>query len=327
MNANTGMHNFLRNGETIREKEIYVVTGVGSLVNLGLFVVKLLAGIIGMSSAMIADAFHSLSDLVTDIIVVVFVKLSAKPADYTHRYGHGKFETMATVLVSILMMLVGVGLMADAIVKIVRVVNGDILESPEIIALWVALLSIIVKEILFRYTIAKGKEFDSPAVVANAWHHRSDAISSVCTALGIGGAIALGGSWTILDPIACALVSFFIIKVGVDTSRVCFDDLLERSLPTDIVKEITEIIVGVPGVGYPHHLLTRRIGTNYAIEFNMHVDEKRTLRDVCDCIENVEAILKARYGKKTHVGVHVKMDHPHDDRNIPSYTINMGHNT
>lgn len=291
-----------------REKEIYVVTGVGSLVNLGLFLFKLLAGIFGRSSAILADAFHSLTDFVTDIIVVLFVRLSSKPADATHTYGHGKFETIATVFVALSMTAVGVALFVHALDKIILVCHGETLPVPGMIAFWAAVVSILAKEILFHYTYWRGKSLDSPAVIANAWHHRSDALSSICTAVGIGGAIIIGGKWVVLDPIAAAIVSLFIVRVGIKTLKPCFDDLLERSLAPDIVKEIVESIVAVPGVGYPHHLQTRRIGPNYAIEFNMHVTDRDTLTEVCDRIEMVKDTLKQRYGHLTHVGVHIKLD-------------------
>ena len=291
-----------------REKEIFIVTGVGSLVNLGLFLFKLLAGVFGHSTAMIADAFHSLTDFITDIIVVVFVRLSSKPADRTHSYGHGKFETLATVFIALSMGLVGVAILIHSINKIIDVFHGEPLPPPETIALWAALISIAAKEILYHYTLARGRKLDSSAVIANAWHHRSDAFSSVCTALGITGAILLGGQWAVLDPAAAAIVSLFIIKVGINTLKPCLDDLLERSLPEPIVKEIVKEIITVPGVGYPHHLLTRRIGTNYAIEFNMHVNASVTLTEACNCAEAVEHHLKHLYGPNTHVGIHIKLD-------------------
>lgn len=290
-----------------REHEIYVVTGIGSLVNLGLFLFKLISGILGHSTAMLADAFHSLTDFVTDIIVVVFVKLSSKPADKTHSYGHGKFETLATVFIALSMSAVGIAILVHSIDKIILVLHGELLAVPGTIALWAALLSILAKEILFRYTVRKGKQLESSAVVANAWHHRSDALSSICTALGIGGAILLGGRWAVLDPIAAAIVSIFIIKVGISTLKPCLDDLLECSLPQPVIHEIISAITEVPGVGYPHHLQTRRIGINYAIEFNMHVHENDSLKEACDKIAEVQKNLKLHFGPNTHIGVHLKL--------------------
>ena len=294
-----------------RERSIYKVTAVGSLVNLGLFVGKLLAGIFGFSSAMIADAFHSLTDFVTDIIVVVFVRLSSKPADVTHGYGHGKFETLGTTIVALAMTGVGLGLMFHGLEKIVRAINGHPLQVPEMIAFWAAIVSILAKELLFHYTLRRGRELNSPVVMANAWHHRSDAMSSICTAVGIGGAILLGGNWAVLDPIAAAIVSILIIKVGISTLRPCLDELLERSLPPDVVKEIKTIITNNDGPAELHHLMTRRIGTCYAIELNLHLDPKVSLTEACAISNDVQQALKDRYGPHTHVGVHFKLKDPH----------------
>lgn len=290
-----------------RARQIYIVTAIGSLVNLGLFLFKLFAGIFGRSTAMVADAFHSLSDFITDIIVVVFVRISSKPADRTHRYGHGKFETLATTCIALSMGIVGLVLFIHAVDKIVLFCKGEPLETPKMLALWAALLSILSKEILFHYTRAQGKKLDSSAVVANAWHHRSDALSSICTALGIGGAIIFGGKMAVLDPIAAAIVSIFIINIGIKTMKPSLDELLERSLPEPVIKEIVESIVSIPGVGYPHHLMTRRIGMRYAIEFNLHLDPDTTLEDACRKSDKVVHALKAKYGPGTHVGIHFKI--------------------
>lgn len=295
-----------------REREIYIVTAVGSVVNLGLFAIKLVAGILGRSSAMVADAVHSLTDFITDIIVVVFVRLSSKPADITHTYGHGKFETLATTFIGLSMSAVGVMLLVHAIEKIWGTFNGEPLPEPEMIAFWAAILSIAAKEALFHYTRYKGRQLDSSVVVANAWHHRSDALSSVCTALGIGGAILFGGKWAVLDPVAAAIVSLFIIKVGVDTIRPCLDELLERSLPKNVMAEIAETIAAVPGAGKPHHILTRRIGTRYAIEINLHLDGDMKLKEACAISDMVMDALKRKYGSNTHVGVHFKLIRPHE---------------
>ena len=213
-----------------REKEIYKVTTIGAVGNLLLLIFKFIAGFLSNSAAMIADAVHSLSDFLTDIVVMIFVRISSKEEDENHHYGHGKFETLATVIIGIVLVAVGLGIMKNGIVSIVEVAKGNSIKSPGIIALVAAIVSIIVKEILYRYTVIKGKKLDSPSVVANAWHHRSDAFSSIGTALGIGGAIILGNKWTILDPIAAVIVSFFILKVAYQLTKAGLDELLEKSL-------------------------------------------------------------------------------------------------
>ena len=198
--------------DAAREKGIYHVTVVGSGVNFLLLLFKFFAGIVGHSAAMLADAVHSLSDFVTDIIVIVFVRISSKPEDEGHDYGHGKYETLATAIIGIVLLFVGFGIFWNGALSIYHFLHGGSLQEPGMLALIAALVSIVFKEALYRYTVFKGKKLNSQAVVANAWHHRSDALSSIGTAVGIGGAILLGNHWRVLDPIAAVVVSFFIMK-------------------------------------------------------------------------------------------------------------------
>ena len=176
-----------------REKAIYKVTWVGFFVNLALSIGKLLAGIFGRSGAMVADAVHSMSDFATDLVVLIFVKVSAKPKDECHDYGHGKYETIATIIIGLALLAVSIGIFVNSVELIGRVVGGEIIERPGLIALVAAAVSIATKEWLYWYTLAVAKRVNSPAVKANAWHHRSDAFSSIGTLIGIGGAI----SWAI----------------------------------------------------------------------------------------------------------------------------------
>lgn len=289
-----------------REKEIYKVTLVGSVVNIILLLLKFLAGIIGRSSAMIADAVHSLSDFVTDIFVLVFVKISNKPKDQTHDYGHGKFETLALTLIGVALMAVAIGIVVKGALKIAAWANGESLEAPEMIAFWAAILSIVMKEAVYRYSIIKARRLNSKAVEANAWHHRSDALSSIGTAVGIGGAVFMGPRWTILDPIASVVVGAFIIKVAFDLLKNGFGDLMEQSLPDSVENEILELVANVPGVSDPHNLKTRRIGNQYAIELHIRMDGGITLNEAHDKASEVEQLLRRRYGEETHVAVHAE---------------------
>lgn len=290
----------------IRKKGIYRVTIIGSIVNFILVAFKFIAGILGHSAAMIADAVHSLSDFITDIIILLFIRISNKPVDKDHDYGHGKYETLATALIGTVLLLVGIGILWNGATDIYRSIKGEILSSPGMIAFWAAIFSIIAKEILYRYTVAKGKKLNSPAVIANAWHHRSDAFSSLGTAVGIGGAILLGEHWRVLDPIAAIVVSFYIIKVAIQLSIPCFDELLEKSLPDDVEKEITDIILSFPGVSQPHNLRTRRIGNHYAIEIHIRMDGNISLEEAHHTATAIENELKKRYGQNTHVGIHLE---------------------
>ena len=249
-----------KKADATREKDIYRVTVVGSVVNFLLLVFKFFAGIVGHSAAMLADAVHSLSDFITDIIVIVFVRISAKPEDEGHDYGHGKYETLATAIIGIFLLFVGFGIFWNGASSIYRFLQGGSLQEPGILALVAALVSIVFKEVLYQYTVFKGRKLNSQAVVANAWHHRSDAFSSIGTAAGIGGAILLGDHWRVLDPVAAVIVSFFIMKVAVQLLIPCVDELLEKSLPAEVEDEILKTILSFPGISSPHHLRTRRIG-------------------------------------------------------------------
>ena len=289
-----------------REKGIYKVTIVGSIVNFLLLVFKFFAGIAGHSAAMLADAVHSLSDFITDIVVIVFVRIAGKPEDKGHDYGHGKYETLATAIIGLLLLCVGFGIFWNGASSIYTFLRGGQLESPGVVALVAALVSIVSKEILYQYTEIQGKKLNSQAVIANAWHHRSDALSSIGTAIGIGGAILLGDHWRVLDPVAAVVVSFFIMKVSVRLLIPCVDELLEKSLPEDVEKEIEQTVLSFPGVSQPHHLRTRRIGNYYAIELHVRMDGKITLEEAHSTATAIENKLKEMFGKGTHVGIHVE---------------------
>ena len=289
-----------------REKGIYKVTIVGSIVNFLLLVFKFFAGIAGHSGAMLADAVHSLSDFITDIVVIVFVRIAGKPEDKGHDYGHGKYETLATAIIGLLLLCVGFGIFWNGASSIYTFLRGGQLESPGVVALVAALVSIVSKEILYQYTVIQGKKLNSQAVIANAWHHRSDALSSIGTAIGIGGAILLGDHWRVLDPVAAVVVSFFIMKVSVRLLIPCVDELLEKSLPEDVEKEIEQTVLSFPGVSQPHHLRTRRIGNYYAIELHVRMDGKITLEEAHSTATAIENKLKEMFGKGTHVGIHVE---------------------
>lgn len=292
--------------DSAREKGIYKITIVGSVVNFFLLVFKFFAGIAGHSAAMLADAVHSLSDFITDIIVIVFVRISHKPEDKGHDYGHGKYETLATAIIGILLLGVGFGIFWNGATAIYSFLHGEPLEAPRMLALIAALVSIVLKEALYRYTVIKGRKLNSQAVIANAWHHRSDALSSIGTAVGIGGAILLGPRWRVLDPVAAVVVSFFIMKVSVQLLIPCVDELLEKSLPDDVEKEIEQTALSFPGVSQPHHLRTRRIGSYYAIELHVRMDGKITLEEAHHTATAIENKLKEMFGKGTHVGIHVE---------------------
>lgn len=289
-----------------RDRRIYRITLAGSIVNVVLLVFKFAAGILGHSAAMIADAIHSLSDFLTDIIVIVFVRLSSKPADHDHDYGHGKYETLATSVIGLALAVVAVILGWDGIEKIADALQGNRLESPGIIALWAALLSIVLKEWIFRATRKVANEVKSKALEANAWHHRSDALSSVGTAIGIGGAMMLGDGWEILDPIAAIVVCVLIIVTAFRIIRQASGELLEESLPKETEDRIEQIVYQDTLVSDIHKLHTRRIGNIIAIEMHLRMPAGITLAESHVHATAIEQSLKTEFGKGTHIMLHIE---------------------
>ena len=289
-----------------REKKIYKVTLVGSVGNALLVLFKFIAGVLGHSAAMVADAFHSLSDFVTDIIVLVFVGVSARPQDQSHDYGHGKFETLASLFISLALFGAAIAIIVAGAQKSVAWLGGEELTSPGRLALWAALISILVKEVMFRYTIKKGREIDSSALKANAWHHRSDALSSVGAAIGIGGAVLLGGRWTVLDPLASIVVGGMLVKAAWDIMRPSLGELTDESLPENTENEILEVFHSFPEVSEPHNLRTRRIGSRVAIEAHIRMDGSMTLHQAHDLSSAMEKALKDRFGADTIVTLHME---------------------
>ncbi len=289
-----------------REKEIYKVTIVGSAGNVALLTFKFIAGVMGHSSAMIADAVHSLSDFITDVIVLAFVHVSAKPQDVSHDYGHGKYETFASFVIGLALLVAATGIIIAGVTRVVAWTAGEQLEAPGRLALVAALVSILVKEVLYQYTVKSGKRLNSQAVVANAWHHRSDALSSIGAAVGIGGAILLGNRWTVLDPVASIVVGGLLVKVSIGLLHNSTDELTEHSLPSDIEQEIEQIICSFPDVSEPHNLRTRRIGNRYAIEAHVRMDGNVSLTTAHNRASAIEECLRERFGKQTHVTIHME---------------------
>lgn len=292
--------------ERKREHTIYRITLGGSVVNFLLLLFKFVAGILGGSAAMIADAVHSLSDFITDVVVILFVRISGKPCDQDHDFGHGKYETLATTFIGIMLGIVGIGILWSGMEKIISVCRGQMLEEPGMIALVAALLSIVAKEILFQWTARVGRQVNSPAVVANAWHHRSDALSSIGTAIGIGGAIVLGPQWRVLDPVAAVVVSVFIIRVALKLFRPSIEELLEKSLPAEDEQRIMHTILEEPGVSAPHNLRTRRIGNNRAIDVHVRMDGNTPLNIAHQATRNIEKRLRKQFGNQLFVNIHVE---------------------
>ena len=289
-----------------REKAIRRVTVLGAAVNTMLTAIKILAGIFGRSAAMVADGVHSLSDLLSDFVVLVFTHISSKGRDKGHSFGHGKFETLATSLVSLLLIVVGAKMMASGIESIIAVFSGEVLPRPGYIALAAALISIVAKEIIYRMTAKVGEDYGSQVVIANAWHHRSDALSSIGSLLGIGGAIVLGEKWTVLDPIVSCCISVAIIIVALKIGMPALSELMDASLPEEVEAEIVRIAESVDGVMDIHDLKTRKNGVSVIIEAHILVDASLSIVEAHDVSSRVEDALTARFGPETQVSIHVE---------------------
>lgn len=278
----------------------------GFIINLFLSIGKLMAGIIGHSTAMIADAVHSFSDSGTDIVVLGFVRVSERESDQNHKYGHGKFETFATLLISFALLFIGIGICWSGIQNIIKSLSGQLLVKPSNMVLVAAFISIITKEWLYQYTLKVGKSIDNQAVIANAWHHRSDALSSIGTFLGVGGAIFLGEKWRILDPMAGMIVSFLIIHIAIKIGLPSAKELMEAALPDEIENEILLIVNKTPGVKGSHRLKTRKIGNIYAIDIHIKMDGELSLTESHDIATAVEQKLYRKFGNKTHINIHME---------------------
>lgn len=289
-----------------REKEIVRITLVGTVVNVLLTGLKFAAGILGSSAAMIADAVHSLSDLLTDFVVLLFVKISSKPADQRHPYGHGKFETLATTIVAVALLAAGGILLAEGMEKILAAWRGETLPMPGRIALWAALISIVSKEIIYRLTVGVAKRMESSALEANAWHHRTDALSSVATAVGIGGALLFGGKWTILDPVAAVLVSVFILIAAGKLLYGAVEELLEAGLPKETEQEIRDIVAQDSEMSELHQLRTRRVGSVKSIEMHLRMPGNVSLYEAHRHSMLLEQRLRERFGQETLISVHLE---------------------
>lgn len=282
------------------------VIWVGFFANLVLTLLKLLAGIFGRSAAMVADAIHSISDFITDLVIAGSLRVASKPRDGNHKYGHGKIETLATAFVGIVLFGVGVGILFSGVKNITGHFGGSPLQRPGMVALYAAIVSIVVKEVLFRYSLRAGREVNSSVVLANAWHHRSDVYSSLSTLLGIAGAIFLGNQWVVLDPIAAIVVSVFIFKSALSITREALEELVETSLPSGKEQEIMRIAGGVEGVHNPHDLKTRKIGSSIAIDMHIQVQKDLNVEEAHDITVQVEKRLRDQYGQDTHISLHTE---------------------
>ena len=292
--------------ELMRSKQARKITLFGFIVNSILALFKLIAGIIGKSGAMIADAVHSFSDFLTDIVVLIGFKFTSRPEDQSHNYGHGKYETLATLIISFILVLVGFQIFKSGVLNAMQILRGEVFPKPGLIALIAAGVSIVLKELLYWQTILVGKKIKSSAVIANAWHHRSDAFSSIGTMIGIGGAIFLGQHWTILDPLASIIVSIFIFKVAYDILIPSINELVEKSLNDDDKEAIITMLKEFTEVKEYHKLRMRKVGIKSIIECHIMVDENLNIKDAHDIATAIETKIKDRFGPSSIITIHIE---------------------
>ncbi|MCF6251265.1 MAG: cation diffusion facilitator family transporter [Methylococcaceae bacterium] len=280
------------------------VTYIGALINIFLTVIKVGVGIMGHSASLIADGIHSLSDLISDLFVIIAIKLGSREADHEHPYGHRRFETMATVLLGMGLVVVAGGIAWDAVE---RLLDPEKLLIPNKDTLGIALVSILANEWLFHFTKRVGEETRSKLLLANAWHHRSDAFSSVVVLVGIG-AVLMG--FPFADAVAAVIVALMIAKMGVTLVLESINELVDSSLPEDFVREIRREIKQTLGVQSIHLLRTRRMGEDAYIDTHIVVDSRISVSEGHMIGDVVRDNLKAKFDDVVDVLVHID---PEDD--------------
>lgn len=285
------------------------VTWVGFWTNAVLSVLKILSGVFGRSSAMIADGVHSASDLITDVAVLIVLGVSRKKADTSHSYGHGKIETFVTFLIALLLLAVGIGILVDGVERGLAFFEGAEIPQPTWIALSMAIISILTKEWLFHYTRSAAKKIASSSMEANAWHHRSDAFSSLATLAGVAGAMFLGPKWRFLDPLAAVVVSALIIAMACSMAKISIKELVEASLPKEESDRIRFIIESTLGVKGFHHLRSRCNGNTKIIDFHIKLDPDISLKSAHDIATEVENRIKKEFNPAV-VNIHMEPYHP-----------------
>lgn len=283
------------------------VTWLSVGINVALTLGKLAVGVFGRSAAMIADALHSLSDFATDFAVMIGMRLAGRPQDGDHPYGHGKYETFAAALVGVVLCGVGLMIAFHAGETVVRALAFGVWpERPALLALWVGLVSIGVKEYLYQVTVRVARETGNDALLANAWHHRSDALSSIGTSIGAGAAALFGGKWVLLDPVAAFIVGVILLRIAWDIVRDALDKLMERGMSAEENARILALLHTVEGLSEPHHLRSRRVGTVAVIELHFRVDPLMTVREGHDIACRVEHLLREEFGEDAILTVHVE---------------------
>ena len=292
-----------------RKKETSRITLWGVAVNMFLAVIKTTGGIMGQSQALLADGIHSLSDLASDAMVLVAAKHAGEDADEDHPYGHGRYETLATVALGIILMGVAAGIAYDAIL---RLENPEDIAIPAPFTLIIAMISILSNEALYHATRAVAQKIRSPLLEANAWHHRSDAVSSIVVLLGIGATFI---GYPLVDAIAAIIVALMIGKIGLDLSRQSVQELVDTALEPEMVEQIKNTILDIDDVRELHLLRSRRMGHNALVDVHIQVSPKLSVSEGHHISESVETALKDKFDEVNDVTVHID---PEDDESAAS---------
>lgn len=296
-----------------RKQHAYLVS---SSVNVLMPPIKLVAGIYGHSSALIADAINSISDVVANTVVYIFLKVSSKPRDDQHSYGHGKYETLASLFIAMMMILAGILIIAQGISTFFKFFNAGILpEEPALIALVISLLTMVVKEFTYRYTKSMAIKTRSEALMAQAYDHRYDVFAALAVVLGVLGARTIGGKGLLLEPLAAMVVAFFIIRAGIELARPSLMKLTDATIPNETIEEIKAMILEIPGIEDPHNFRTRMIGSDtMAIELDIRLEGTLSLYEAHDKTIDVEEAIRKRYGSDTHIIVHMEPKLPYQHK-------------
>lgn len=290
---------YAKHEEDFKTAEKWAIFGVVG--NIILTALKAIAGAVGGSSAMVADAIHSASDIIASAVVYISLKIAKKPADEEHPFGHGKAEAISSAVVGLMLIAAGIQIIRTAY----DTISSGSVKTPGIIALYAAVLSIVVKEIMYRVTYKAGKKINSPSTIANALDHRSDAFSSIATFIGIGGAI-LG--YPVMDPIAGVIVSLFILKMGYDITIDAANQIMDKSPEKDKVDLVKEAVLNTPGVEDAHDIRVRQSGPFYFVDLDISVDKNVSLdkaHEIGDTVRsNVYKAIDKIYEVRVHIDPH-----------------------
>lgn len=284
------------------------ISNVSIGANLGLSVMKLVAGLIAHSGAMISDAVHSLSDVLSTFVVMIGIHISSKESDERHQYGHERFECVASIILAIMLALTGSGIGYSGLMAIIH--GGKSLKVPGLLALIAAIISIVVKEAMFWYTKKGAEKINSGALMADAWHHRSDALSSVGSLIGIGMA-RLG--YPIFDPLAAIVICVFIFKAAYDIFKDAVDKMVDAAVDEDTIKKMRELILSQEGVLGIDDIRTRIFGSRYYVDVEISADSNLSLNEAHEIAHRVHDIIESSFKEAKHVMVHVNPEKQHKE--------------